>query len=361
MIIFVKDFNSKITYDGPTTSIKNFLTQSKDIKSLTIFNYISFRKENYDNFKLKGKNIKTVYYSNILNFLYVFFKNLNILKKNKQFQFHCIYDFYGCLFFTFLIKIFNKRCICYYYLRGMVNRNILEKRKTLKIFYLKILEKLFLKKRTIIVCTSIYEKISSQEIFKKKLNYKLEMNKVERKFMNLKFIKSFKKKNHLNIMFMSNITWKKNFGYLVKILKTLDFKVNLNIYGSSYINEDLFHSYMEDIKNIHDVKYFKSYKYENLSKIIINNHLLFLPTIDENFGHVIVETLLHSRPCLISNNTPWNDIELHGAGFSSPLETPVTFKNYISLLYKMDAREFNEICFSAKNYINSKLKNKIDF
>ena len=35
------------------------------------------------------------------------------------------------------------------------------------------------------------------------------MNKVERKFMNLKFIKSFKKKNHLNIMFMSNITWKK--------------------------------------------------------------------------------------------------------------------------------------------------------
>ena len=65
---------------------------------------------------------------------------------------------------------------------------------------------------------------------------------------------------------------------------------------------------MEDIKNIHDVKYFKSYKYENLSKIIINNHLLFLPTIDENFGHVIVETLLHSRPCLISNNTPWNDI-----------------------------------------------------
>ena len=108
MIIFVKDFNSKITYDGPTTSIKNFLTQSKDIKSLTIFNYISFRKENYDNFKLKGKNIKTVYYSNILNFLYVFFKNLNILKKISNFSFIVFMDFYGCLFFTYIYIIFIK-------------------------------------------------------------------------------------------------------------------------------------------------------------------------------------------------------------------------------------------------------------
>ena len=38
-------------------------------------------------------------------------------------------------------------------------------------------------------------KFHHKKFLKKKLNYKLEMNKVERKFMNLKFIKSFKKKS----------------------------------------------------------------------------------------------------------------------------------------------------------------------
>ena len=38
-----------------------------------------------------------------------------------------------------------------------MNRNILEKRKTLKIFYLKILEKLFLKKRMNYSLYIIYE------------------------------------------------------------------------------------------------------------------------------------------------------------------------------------------------------------
>ena len=49
----------------------------------------------------------------------------------------------------------------------MVNRNILEKKKNFKDLLLKKSLKNCFLKRTIIVCTSIYEKISSQEIFKK--------------------------------------------------------------------------------------------------------------------------------------------------------------------------------------------------
>ena len=47
----------------------------------------------------------------------------------------------------------------------------------------------------------------------------------------------------------------------------------------------------------------------------------------------IVECLLSYRPCLISNNTPWNDLNFYNAGYALPLEAVHTYVNVIRFLF----------------------------
>jgi hypothetical protein len=84
----------------------------------------------------------------------------------------------------------------------------------------------------------------------------------------------------------------------------------------------------------------------------------FLPTHDENFGHVIVENLFLSRPCILSANTPWNDNIFYDAGFSIPLSEKQTFKNALNYFYNLDQISYDKICKKSQKYIKDKINNK---
>ena len=49
-------------------------------------------------------------------------------------------------------------------------------------------------------------------------------------------------------------------------------------------------------------------------------HYLLSATTQENFGHAIVEAWAHGCPVLISDRTPWRDLDAHGTGWDWPLE-----------------------------------------
>lgn len=49
-------------------------------------------------------------------------------------------------------------------------------------------------------------------------------------------------------------------------------------------------------------------------------HYLLSATTQENFGHAIVEAWAHGCPVLISDRTPWCELEAHGTGWDWPLE-----------------------------------------
>jgi glycosyltransferase involved in cell wall biosynthesis len=56
---------------------------------------------------------------------------------------------------------------------------------------------------------------------------------------------------------------------------------------------------------------------------------LFLPSLGENFGHVIVEALSAGCPILISDRTPWRGLAERGVGWDLPLEDPAGFRGVI--------------------------------
>jgi len=50
------------------------------------------------------------------------------------------------------------------------------------------------------------------------------------------------------------------------------------------------------------------------------HHFFYLPTLGENYGHAIAEAFLSSVPVIISNKTPWQQLEERKAGWSLSLE-----------------------------------------
>lgn len=59
---------------------------------------------------------------------------------------------------------------------------------------------------------------------------------------------------------------------------------------------------------------------DRVREIMAGQDLLFLPTRGENFGHVVPEALSVGLPVLLSDRTPWRDLESKGLGWDLPLE-----------------------------------------
>lgn len=84
----------------------------------------------------------------------------------------------------------------------------------------------------------------------------------------------------------------------------------------------------------------------------LSEHQFFLfPTQGENFGHVIAEALTSGCPVLLSDRTPWRDLDGARAGWVMPLEDPAEWERRIQSCVGMDAEEFAAMSESARAYI----------
>jgi glycosyltransferase involved in cell wall biosynthesis len=64
-----------------------------------------------------------------------------------------------------------------------------------------------------------------------------------------------------------------------------------------------------------------------------------LPTRGENFGHAILDALAAGVPVLISDKTPFENLEHHGAGWSFPLSEHGPFVERIEAVAAMGGDE----------------------
>ncbi len=68
---------------------------------------------------------------------------------------------------------------------------------------------------------------------------------------------------------------------------------------------------------------------------------MVLPTLNENFGHVIWESLAAGCPVLLSDQTPWRDLSSKGAGWDIPLNSPEIFVEQLQRVAQMTEEELN--------------------
>lgn len=176
-------------------------------------------------------------------------------------------------------------------------------------------------------------------------------------------IKKVKKTGELKIVWISRIAPKKNLKYAIELLKDVKSNVEFTIYGPVHVEE-----YWEQCKGELD-KLPKNIKWvwkgnlesENVVDTLREYHVFLFPTLGENFGHVIQEALSAGCPCIISNQTPWQDFEQQGVGYVLPLEDDDLFVEAVEKYAAMGQDEFQRISDKAHQYAinvsNNKVKN----
>ena len=154
----------------------------------------------------------------------------------------------------------------------------------------------------------------------------------------------------LKVVFLSRISRMKNLDVAIKILDQVKGDVIFDIYGPL---EDA--AYWRECEkriallpeNI-GVRYKGSIQAEDVIPTLSRYDLFFLPTQGENYGHVILEALSAGCPVLISDRTPWRNLESEGVGWDFPLEEPSLFATAIQKCVDMDGAELGALAERAR-------------
>lgn len=167
-----------------------------------------------------------------------------------------------------------------------------------------------------------------------------------------------KKQGYLNMCFVSRISPKKNLEYALQILKEVKAaQVCFSIYGpiedAAYWK--LCQTIISDMPAHIKIAYMGSFSPSTITEVYKNQHVLLLPTMNENYGHAIVESLSMGCPVIISDQTPWNDMHLRSAGYSIPLSNKALFVEKIEELAALNQSDWEQRSKAAKQYISEKL------
>lgn len=153
-----------------------------------------------------------------------------------------------------------------------------------------------------------------------------------------------KKKDEVNLFFLSRISPKKNLLGALQMLSAVPSgnTIHFTIFGP--VEDPEYWKQCQDfigkMPSGIQVHYGGELAHDQLGNALQNQHALLLPTLHENFGHVIFESFANSCPVLISDQTPWQNLEEQSAGWVFPLEKTALFTAKIAELASMNADEY---------------------
>lgn len=170
------------------------------------------------------------------------------------------------------------------------------------------------------------------------------------------FVHIKKEKGELKLFFFSRIHEVKNLLFGIKCMCKCKNRVSLDVYGPIE-SEEYWKKCMAAVEkapsNI-SVSYGGILDYTNKSATIQAHHAFLFPTINENYGHVIAESIANSRPVILSKaTTPWDDLH-EKAGYVVDLSDPEGFTRAIDRLAEMNQAEFEKLILSTKEYFRFK-------
>ncbi len=148
----------------------------------------------------------------------------------------------------------------------------------------------------------------------------------------------------LQVASIARVARHKNLDFALRSLERVPGEISFNIYGPI---ED--RQYWEECQAVMSrlpqnirATYCGPLAHDKVFDTLSEHHLFFLPTRSENFGHVIVEALLAGCPVLISDQTPWRNLEQRRAGWDVPLDSQDLFERALCTAVEMDQGTFDQ-------------------
>ncbi len=165
---------------------------------------------------------------------------------------------------------------------------------------------------------------------------------------------STKIRDQLNVIFLSRISPKKNLDYALQALNETNSssQISLDIYGPIE-DEEYWKLCLKTSRGAPPhvkVVYHHAIAPEKIGDAMARADLFVFPTLHENFGHVILESLSCGVPVLISDQTPWRNLTKDKAGWDLALSDPKGFAAIIDKVAAMDESELAEWRRGAKEF-----------
>jgi glycosyltransferase involved in cell wall biosynthesis len=156
----------------------------------------------------------------------------------------------------------------------------------------------------------------------------------------------------LKVCFLSRVSPKKNLRFAIEVLRQVDRPTHFHVYGPV---ED--EAYAAECRALGDsagstlnVCWHGDVSHEKVRSVLGQHHLFLLPTLGENFGHAIFESLAAGVPVLISDQTPWRDIEARGAGWAKPLSDQQGFIKVLEHVADLSIDQRKDLAINAHEY-----------
>jgi glycosyltransferase involved in cell wall biosynthesis len=180
----------------------------------------------------------------------------------------------------------------------------------------------------------------------------------------LKYTYREKRENALKLFFLSRISPKKNLLKVFDYLEIINdkYQVEFDILGP--IEDESYWKMCQEkigkLKSKPNVKI--SYKgaiaNEMLGSLLNQYHFMILPTLNENFGHVILDAFSAGCPVILSDQTPWRDLQSKGIGWDVPLSNGKGFISAIENAASMKQEEFDSMSKKAFETATGYFQNK---
>lgn len=347
---------------GPVRSTKNLVDQlgnEYDIR-VACYDRDSGDKEQYSNIKLFEWN-------NMGNGLVYYvpekgFTTRVILDLAKQVD---IIYMWGCLN-TYTIKILALKRI------GIIKNKVVV--ASMGLFSPKAFRIKYLKKKIVVstmnflgVFRKVYWSVTSemekdelqQQVWAK--DEKIYIAEDLPRIVNSEVIKKAKNPTELKVVWISRIAPKKNLSKAIEILEKCKASIEFTIYGPIF-DEEYWKLCQNKLSNLPpNIKWgWKgNLDSEKVVETLKGYHIFLFPTLGENFGHVIQEALSAGCPCIISDQTPWQDLYEKNAGYVGALDNINGFVQELEKYAAMNQSEYDFYCNSALDYAVQKSRESI--
>ena len=305
-------------------------------------------------------------FSNNVNIYYFSKKNMNIKNLNKIIKclkfdvayINGVYSFYFSIIPLVLLKILAKKNTVVAP-RGMLSQHALKIKSTRKKLYLNFAKLIGLFENTVFQATNQDEEVDIKNQLGSETKVVVAPNlPAKHNFQKTSEIK--KKAGKLRLVSIARIAPEKNTKFALQCLLNCRAKLIFNLYGSIY-NKKYWTECKEIISQLPEnveVYYNGSIESNKVHETIAGSHFLLMPTCGENYGHTIIESLSVGRPVIISNRTPWNNLEQQGIGWDIALDDIGLFEKTIQKCGEMNQQQFNQLSENAFRFAKKVVNDK---
>lgn len=256
--------------------------------------------------------------------------------------------------------------------RGMLAASAIDVKGGKKKLFLRLARLLGLYKNTEFHATNEKEELDIKNSLGKNIKVEIADNLPKSTLPAVKPIE--KDGGNLRLVSLARIAPEKNTQFALERLADMGDvagKITFHLYGQIY-NEAYWQQCLSVIEKLPDnikVTYKGTVDADQVGETIQQYHALYLPSRGENFGHVILESLSAGRPVIISDQTPWRNLDNDQCGWDIGLETgdgrqeiedgrkaeirspkfrPSVWSDVLCDLLYMEQVEFNKWCEGAR-------------